>query len=49
MPIDINHFRVERGGNPEYVRESQRKRHADEGVVDEIIAVDSELRNAKYT
>jgi seryl-tRNA synthetase len=41
MPIDINHFRVERGGNPELIRDSQRKRHADEGIVDEIIAVDA--------
>jgi seryl-tRNA synthetase len=48
MPININHFRVASGGNPELIRESQRKRHADEGIVDEIIAVDAELRKAKY-
>jgi len=48
MPIDINHFRKEKGGDPEVVRESQRKRFADETVVDKIIAADAQLRQAKF-
>lgn len=38
--IDINLFRVEKGGNPDLVRESQRKRNASVDIVDEIISVD---------
>jgi seryl-tRNA synthetase len=48
MPIDINHFRVEKGGDPEVVRASQRARFADETVVDQIIECDAKLREAKY-
>lgn len=40
--LDINLFRVDKGGNPEVVRESQRKRGASVAVVDEIIALDRE-------
>lgn len=40
--LDINLFRVDKGGNPEVVRESQRKRGASVEVVDEIIALDRE-------
>merc|ERR1712151_1253729 len=38
-----------RGGNPDEVKESQRARFADEGIVDEIIALDDICRTAKYT
>ena len=48
MPIDINHFRVAKGGNPEKVRESQAKRFANTEVIDEIIEVDKALTKAKY-
>lgn len=40
--IDINLLRVDKGGNPELVRESQRKRGASVALVDEIIAMDRE-------
>jgi hypothetical protein len=36
MPIDIKHFRVDQGGDPELIRESQRRRFADVGIVDEV-------------
>jgi hypothetical protein len=36
MPIDIRHFRVDQGGDPELIRESQRRRFADVGIVDEV-------------
>lgn len=38
MPIDIQSFRAYSGGDPEIVRESQRRRHKPVEIVDEIIA-----------
>jgi hypothetical protein len=43
MPLDITLFREE-GGNPESIRESQRRRYASVQLVDEIIAQDAEWR-----
>ena len=40
--LDILLFRADKGGDPEKVRESQRKRGASVEVVDEIIALDKE-------
>jgi seryl-tRNA synthetase len=34
--LDINLFRVEKGGNPDLVKESQRRRYADVGLVDQV-------------
>jgi len=36
MPIDINLLREDRGGNPEMVRESQRRRFAPVELVDQV-------------
>lgn len=36
--LDVNDFITERGGNPERIRESQRKRYANVEIVDEVIA-----------
>jgi hypothetical protein len=36
MPIDVNLLREDRGGNPELVRESQRRRFASVELVDEV-------------
>jgi hypothetical protein len=44
MPIDINLLREEKGGNPDLVRESQRRRHADVGLVDVVIELDKRWR-----
>ena len=46
--LDINLFREEKGGDPEIVRESQRRRYASVEVVDEVIALDKEWRSKKY-
>ena len=35
--LDVQDFIAERGGNPEKVRESQRRRHVPEAIVDIII------------
>ena len=34
--LDINLFRAEKGGNPDLVRESQRRRYADVALVDKV-------------
>ena len=40
--LDINLFREEKGGRPDVVRESQRRRGARVEIVDEIIAEDKQ-------
>jgi seryl-tRNA synthetase len=39
---------AERGGNPELIRESQRRRFEDVAVVDEVIRLDEEWRTVHY-
>ncbi|KAF8063832.1 Serine--tRNA ligase [Scenedesmus sp. PABB004] len=46
--LDINEFRVEKGGDPERVRESQRRRFADVGLVDKVVQLDADWRNARF-
>lgn len=45
--LELLDFITERGGDPEKVRESQRRRHADVGAVDEIIALYEHARKSK--
>ena len=33
MVLDIDQFRVEKGGNPEKIKENQKKRFCDEGIL----------------
>ena len=47
MVLDINDFIVERGGNPNKIRESQRRRHAPESVVDDIIDMFEDHRRSR--
>ena len=44
MPLDISIFRAATGGNPELVRESQRRRFASVELVDQIIEKDDKWR-----
>lgn len=46
--LDINLFRTEKGGNPDLVRESQRRRFKDVAVVDKVIELDAEWRTVRY-
>uniref|UniRef100_A0A7N0VCI3 serine--tRNA ligase n=1 Tax=Kalanchoe fedtschenkoi TaxID=63787 RepID=A0A7N0VCI3_KALFE len=46
--LDINLFREDKGGNPDVIRESQRRRYADVTMVDEVIKLDDEWRRAQY-
>ena len=45
--IDVLDLIAERGGNPDKVRESQRKRFAPESVVDEVIALWQDARKSE--
>jgi len=44
--LDVNDFITERGGDPKKIRESQRRRHADEGVVDQVIEMFEDHRKS---
>lgn len=46
--LDINLFREDKGGNPELVRESQRRRFKDVSLVDQVLTLDSEWRTVRY-
>lgn len=46
--LDVNDFVTDRGGNPNKIKESQRKRFAPEGVVDEVYTLYEEARRARY-
>ena len=47
MPIDIKMLRPDQGGNPDLVRESQRKRFARVELVDETMACDADFRRLR--
>ena len=42
--LDITWFRVDAGGDPDVVRESQRRRGAEVGLVSEVVALDERWR-----
>lgn len=46
--LDVNLFRTEKGGDPERIRESQRRRFANVGLVDEVIRLDEEWRRVSW-
>ncbi|GKZ28160.1 cytosolic seryl-tRNA synthetase, partial [Aspergillus brasiliensis] len=46
--LDLADFISDRGGNPNKIKESQRKRYAPEGVVDEVLSLYEEARRARY-
>ncbi|CAH1758491.1 4202_t:CDS:2 [Entrophospora sp. SA101] len=46
--LDLNLFQVEKGGNPELIRESQRRRGAPVEIVDKIISLYDEWRTARF-
>lgn len=47
--LDVTDFITERGGNPDKIRESQRRRHASVEIVDEIIALFEDHRGSKLS
>lgn len=44
--LDVNDFIADRGGNPEKIRDSQRRRHASVEIVDEVIALFDDHRKS---
>lgn len=42
--LDITDFVTDRGGNPNKIKESQRKRFAPEDAVDEVLSLYEEAR-----
>lgn len=46
--IDLIHFQEDKGGKPEIVRESQQKRGASVELVDEVIAIFAEHKQAQF-
>jgi len=46
--IDINLFRANKGGNPDLIKESQRKRGASVEIVDEIVDLDNQWVKARF-
>jgi len=48
MTLDIDLFRLEKGGDPEKVRENQRQRYADPNMVDKVVTADEAWRKARF-
>ena len=48
MGLDINLFRVDKGGNPDLIKESIKRRFQDPKIVDEIIEMDQQWRKLRF-
>ncbi|VDM95520.1 unnamed protein product [Thelazia callipaeda] len=48
MVLDIDLFRVEKGGDPDVVRDSQRKRYEEVKLVDDVIDLDQRWRKDRF-
>lgn len=46
--LDINDFIVARGGNPDKIKESQRRRGKPEEIVDQVIDLFEEQRKGHF-
>ena len=44
MVLDIDLFREEKGGDPAKIRQSQKARYKDDGLVDRVIESDKKWR-----
>lgn len=44
MVLDLDLFRVDKGGDPEKIKKNQEKRFKDPKVVDDVIDLDSQWR-----
>jgi len=47
MVLDIELFRADKGGDPEKIRESQRKRFKDVTLVDRVVEADTRWRKCE--
>lgn len=48
MVLDLDQFRTDKGGDPDLIRETQRKRFKDVTLVDKLVAADTEWRKCKH-
>uniref|UniRef100_A0A6I8PS94 serine--tRNA ligase n=1 Tax=Xenopus tropicalis TaxID=8364 RepID=A0A6I8PS94_XENTR len=48
MVLDLDLFREDKGGNPELIRETQRKRFKDPGLVDALLNSDTAWRKCRF-
>lgn len=48
MVLDLDLFRVDKGGNPDKIREIQKKRFKDTGLVDIVVEKDSTWRQFRH-
>ncbi|XP_065845207.1 serine--tRNA ligase, cytoplasmic-like [Oscarella lobularis] len=48
MVLDLELFRTDKGGDPEKLRENQRKRFKDPKLVDRVIELDTEWRKLRF-
>lgn len=49
MVLDLDQFRVDKGGNPDKIRENQSKRYSDATLVDQVVEADSQWRKSKLS
>ena len=48
MVLDLDLFRADKGGDPEKMRELQRKRYKKPEVVDQILEADEKWRRLRF-
>ncbi|KXJ09409.1 Serine--tRNA ligase, cytoplasmic [Exaiptasia diaphana] len=49
MVLDLDLFRVDKGGNPDKIRENQSKRYSDVTLVDQVVEADSQWRKIRFS
>ncbi len=47
MVLDLDLFRTDKGGDPEAIKENQRKRFKDVSIVDKVVELDTKWRKCK--
>lgn len=48
MVLDLDLIRADKGGDPELVKETQRKRFKDVSLVDKLVLADTEWRKCEW-
>ena len=48
MVLDLDCFRCEKGGDPEKLRENQRKRYKKAELVDAVVDLDAQWRRLRF-
>lgn len=48
MVLDLDLFRADKGGNPDRIRENQKKRFKDVSLVDKVVEADAKWRQLRH-